>query len=436
MAFRRGAKEMKKQSYYVWFLGAKESRGLRGLEYIGPVLRFLLEREREVEPPKVTLQVSGKGIKMVQNIARGVRGKMEQVKHLIPQHAVTCVHQDGDLVCCILLLYNPVTRCPVHVHVYRCDSSETATMLRQQLQQLVERPDNQTKFREIEHRLAAKGLLREHSFHNHHHHHHPGPPRMPSDGRTEDGSEDRSDVSEEDEEGLATSPPRRPAAVLPPPVRGAASVGSATSSDRMASLYASLAAELREKLSNPERGPLLLPPKDYGTVCKRSSARPEGGSKSSSGIGSDELLPRELDSSSDEEWPAHHQHQKREQRRNHRPVSFPAAAAAAATVFGGPQQKQRQPHPPHRQIQTPQPYRNGQVPQQQRPFSQQQQHPPSHRQSASSRQMVVPESRAYPQHHQQQQQPQPEPLRQHNQKRSRDYRHSFVEPSTRRPLPL
>ncbi|KAL1476463.1 hypothetical protein MTO96_036483 [Rhipicephalus appendiculatus] len=406
MAFRKGAKEMKKQSYYVWFLGAKESRGLRGLEYIGPVLRFLLEREREVEPPKVTLQVSGKGIKMVQNIARGVRGKMEQVKHLIPQHAVTCVHQDGDLVCCILLLYNPVTRCPVHVHVYRCDSSETATMLRQQLQQLVERPDNQTKFREIEHRLAAKGLLREHS-----------------------------DVSEEEEEeGLATSPPRRPAAVLPPAVHAAASVGSATSSDRMASLYASLAAELREKLSNPDRGPLLLPPKDYGTVCKRTSTRPEGGSKSSSGIGSDELLPHELDSSSDDEWPAQ-PHRQREQRRSRRPVSFPATSAAPAAVFGAQPQKHRQPHTPHRQAQTPQPYRNGQVPHQQRPFSQQQQHPPSHRQSATSRQMVVPESRTYQQHHQPQQQ-QPEPLRQHNQKRSRDYRHSFVEPSTRRPLPL
>lgn len=432
MAFRKGAKEMKKQSYYVWFLGAKESRGLRGLEYIGPVLRFLLEREREVEPPKVTLQVSGKGIKMVQNIARGVRGKMEQVKHLIPQHAVTCVHQDGDLVCCILLLYNPVTRCPVHVHVYRCDSPETATMLRQQLQQLVERPDNQTKFREIEHRLAAKGLLREHSFH---HHHHSGPPRMPSDGRTEDGSEDRSDVSEEEEEeGLATSPPRRPAAVLPPSVHGATSVGSATSSDRMASLYASLAAELREKLSNPDRGPLLLPPKDYGTVCKRSSTRPEGGSKSSSGIGSDELLPRELDSSSDDEWPAQ-QHRQREQRRNRRPVSFPAASAPPAAVFSALPQKHRQPHTPQRQAQTPQPYRNGQVPHQQRPFSQQQQHPPSHRQLASSRQMVLPESRTYQPHHQPQQQ-QPEPSRQHNQKKSRDYRHSFVEPSTRRPLPL
>lgn len=430
MAFRRGARDIKKQSYYVWFLGAKESRGLRGVEYIGPVLRFLLERERETEPPKVTLQVSGKGIKMVQNIARGARGKMEQVKHLIPQHAVTCVHQDGDLVCCILLLYNPVTRCPVHVHVYRCDSPETASMLRQQLQQLVERPDNQTKFREIEHRLAVKGLLREHSFHNHHHHHHhhPGPPRMPSDGRTEDGSEDRSDVSEveEDEDGgSATAPPRRPVVAAPPAARGQPSVGSAASSggERMASLYASLAAELREKLSNPTRGPLLLPPRDYGTVCKRSSSRPEGGSKSSSGIGSDELLPRELDSSSDEEWTSH-QREQQQHRRTRRPVSFPAASA----VFGQnqlpshqPQKQQQQP----RHTQTPQPYRSGQVPQP-RPASQQHQQP-HQRNLVTPRQQMPPDSRTPNQ--------QQEASR-HHQKRSRDYRHSFAEPTTRRALPL
>ncbi|CAN8015173.1 hypothetical protein HPB47_005256 [Ixodes persulcatus] len=356
MAFRRGARDMKKQSYYVWFLGAKESRGLRGPEYIGPVLRFLLEREREIEPPKVTLQVSGKGIKMVQNIARGVRGKMEQVKHLIPQHAVTCAHQDGDLVCCILLLYNPATRCPVHVHVYRCDSAETATMLRLQLQQLADKPENQAKFREIENRLAVKGLLRE------------PPPRMPSDGRTEDGSEDRSDS--EDSAG-----PRRPPAPVTP---GAAPC----SSDRMASLYASLAAELREKLSNPERGPLLLPPKDYGTMCKRQGAPrllKEGGSKSSSGIGSDELLPRELDSSSDEEW----------SHRRSRPVSFPAS---------------------HGHRQTP------------------------HQQGHSAQLRHAQPAQRLPQPSALEPRVVQEPLR-HVQRRPRDYRHSFVEPA-RRALPF
>ncbi|XP_064460820.1 uncharacterized protein LOC135370867 [Ornithodoros turicata] len=312
---------MRKQSYYVWFLGAKESRGLRGVQYIAPVLRFLLDRERELEPAKVTLQVSSKGVKMVQNVSRG-RGKLEQVKHFIPQQAVTCAHQEEDVVCAILLLYNPVTHCPVHVHAYRCDSPETAAMLKSQLQQLSQRPENQTRFRQIEHRLAAKGLLPET--------HSPlrssrtrntlvdkgveerpfvlrrDQPRqkysrtLASDGRTDDGS----DHNEE----LSSSP-----------------VPSTRQRSRgITSLYDSLAAELREKLGNPQKGPLLLPPKDYDTVSRRQgdlkevehrrctqrelvgarAAKPrESGSsgKSSSGISSD--VHRDWRCSDEEEQP-------------------------------------------------------------------------------------------------------------------------------------
>ena len=32
--------DIKKSSYYVWFLGAKESKGLRGEEYILPVVKW------------------------------------------------------------------------------------------------------------------------------------------------------------------------------------------------------------------------------------------------------------------------------------------------------------------------------------------------------------------------------------------------------------
>ncbi|OQR76998.1 hypothetical protein BIW11_07407, partial [Tropilaelaps mercedesae] len=109
-------------------------------------------------------QISNKGLKIVQNIARpGVRnnGKTDQVKHLIPGHAVTCVTQarppHADVVCCILLVYNPVTRCPHHVHAYRCDSVETATSLRMQLEQLVDRPENRSRFEQVEARLGDRG---------------------------------------------------------------------------------------------------------------------------------------------------------------------------------------------------------------------------------------------------------------------------------------
>lgn len=54
----RMKKDIKKASYYVWFLGAQESRGLRGEEFAIPAIAALEERSRNLEPFKVTLQVS------------------------------------------------------------------------------------------------------------------------------------------------------------------------------------------------------------------------------------------------------------------------------------------------------------------------------------------------------------------------------------------
>ena len=61
--------DIKKSSYYVWFLGAKESKGLRGEDYITPVVRYLVGKEKEQTPIKVTLQLSNKGLKIIQNVS-------------------------------------------------------------------------------------------------------------------------------------------------------------------------------------------------------------------------------------------------------------------------------------------------------------------------------------------------------------------------------
>ena len=61
--------DIKKSSYYVWFLGAKESKGLRGEEFINPVVRHLVSKEKEQPPIKVTLQPSNKGLKIIQNVS-------------------------------------------------------------------------------------------------------------------------------------------------------------------------------------------------------------------------------------------------------------------------------------------------------------------------------------------------------------------------------
>lgn len=225
-------KDIKKSSYYVWFLGAQECKNVRDVESIIPVISTLAEREKKVTPYKFTLQVSHRGLKIVHNVSAlislpgGKSSKSDLVKHLIPDHAVTCVHQDEDLVAVILLLYNPVTKWPVHVHVYRCDTVETATLLSTQLKMLVDRPENKKKLNDIESRLHVK-------------------PETHGGG----GRNDRKRES---------PPPSLPASEV-----GVPGVGHVTT------LYDSLAAELKKKLGTGGKtggAPILLPPRDYDTV--------------------------------------------------------------------------------------------------------------------------------------------------------------------------
>ncbi|CAH2052199.1 unnamed protein product, partial [Iphiclides podalirius] len=218
-------KDIKKASYYVWFLGAQESRGLRGEEFALPAIRLLEERARDLEPFKVTLQVSHKGLKIIQNVT--AKGKQQTIKHFIPHGSITSAVVQGDVVACVLLLYNPITGCPVHVHAYRCDSDHTAEMLYTHLQALIERPENQKKFADIERKLQMRGAL---------------PSKKPPDSSL--GSE----VSRESDSG-------------------------STEERCVANLYDSLAAELKQKLSTGKKGlgksPILLPPRDYDTVHRQ-----------------------------------------------------------------------------------------------------------------------------------------------------------------------
>lgn len=272
-------KDIKKASYYVWFLGAQESRGLRGEEFALPAIRLLEERARNLEPFKVTLQVSHKGLKIIQNVT--AKGKQQTIKHFIPHGSITSAVAQGDVVACVLLLFNPITGCPVHVHAYRCDSDHTAEMLYTHLLALIERPENQKKFADIERKLQMRGAL---------------PLKKPPDSSL--GSE----VSRESDSG--------------------------SNEDRnVANLYDSLAAELKQKLSTG-KSPILLPPRDYDTVHRQkgnlsnidtrrclnqnivgiNARRKLESSGGSSGIGSD-LAP----SPERNEYPRHDNHSTSEE---------------------------------------------------------------------------------------------------------------------------
>ena len=106
MALRFRKRNIKKTMYYVWFLGADESRGVRSSRYLMPVIDDMVDREsRTRSVRKVTLEVSHKGLKIVQNIfnedeyAHDVveiiqaTSRSKVIKHLIPHNALTYVYQ-------------------------------------------------------------------------------------------------------------------------------------------------------------------------------------------------------------------------------------------------------------------------------------------------------------------------------------------------------
>lgn len=90
-------------------------------------------------------------------------------KHFIPHNAITCSIVSDDVVACVLLLYNPATKCPLHVHAYRCDSAATAHALHDQLQILIKKPENQKRFAELESKWVELFFLLwlMHDFHQH-----------------------------------------------------------------------------------------------------------------------------------------------------------------------------------------------------------------------------------------------------------------------------
>lgn len=59
-------KDVQKASYYVWFLGAQEAKELRGDRVLLSTIPRLIERAGHLEPLKVTLQISHKGLKIIQ----------------------------------------------------------------------------------------------------------------------------------------------------------------------------------------------------------------------------------------------------------------------------------------------------------------------------------------------------------------------------------
>uniref|UniRef100_A0A0N5AGK8 PID domain-containing protein n=1 Tax=Syphacia muris TaxID=451379 RepID=A0A0N5AGK8_9BILA len=153
-------KGLAKSHFYVWYLGSKEADGVRGSAVVLPAMRQLLRDSFRRTPNKATVQISGKGLKLIQTVpTMGKSGKikMQLVKFQIAASSITYSMTGkppfDDVIAVVMLVFNPEMHSPIHVHCYRCDSAETAAVMQANLQVLIGRPETQRSIAALEQRL-------------------------------------------------------------------------------------------------------------------------------------------------------------------------------------------------------------------------------------------------------------------------------------------
>jgi hypothetical protein len=135
---------------------------------------------------RLLLQISGKGLKLIQTVptmSRSGKMKMQMIKFQIAANCITYSMTGrapfDDVVGVVMLVLNPEMHSPMHVHCYRCDSADTAAILQANLQVrqgtirligrnepdlpcfqiLIGRPETQRAILDLEQRLFINGLL-------------------------------------------------------------------------------------------------------------------------------------------------------------------------------------------------------------------------------------------------------------------------------------
>lgn len=239
-----------KSQFYVEFLGWMECRGVRGQIYTDPVVRELRARQKHMEkPPKLTIQVSRKDIKITQEVEDPKKRSIKKIKFpTIPARDVTYVrqarHSDGrldDIVACIYLGFMPRTQRYVHVHVYRFDEATTATLFTKQLNAIVD--VNYDHILEVEMELIRKGEVDDLRVDS---------GDIPADQHTTDSALGSASSAYSDDE---------------PPDLNNDDVDFDLQSLKDVKPFDSVADELKYRLQIEDK-PLLLPPRDYDTISR------------------------------------------------------------------------------------------------------------------------------------------------------------------------
>uniref|UniRef100_A0AC35G7G7 Uncharacterized protein n=1 Tax=Panagrolaimus sp. PS1159 TaxID=55785 RepID=A0AC35G7G7_9BILA len=117
-----------KAQFYVWYLGSKEASGVRGPTVVLPVMRQLLRESFRKSINKATVQVSNKGLKLIQSVltmSKGGKMKTQLVKISVASNCITY---------------------------------KSAALLQANLQMLIGRPENQKSINALEERLFLTNI--------------------------------------------------------------------------------------------------------------------------------------------------------------------------------------------------------------------------------------------------------------------------------------
>lgn len=243
----------KEGRFYVEFLGWKETRGLYGASFTDPVVSALIERQQKSQNHiRMSIKVNEDELQVTQHVTTS-QGKSQKIKY--PKvlmcdisYVTQCAPPHTDIVSCIFLGYNPMTKHAAHVHVYRFDSSDTATIFLRRITSVIEQKEYRERILAMERDLIDLGHLRRRDS-------------LGSDGASNGSSSCHSPNSIDSGYGHSSKRSSGGAnhSLLKP-------VGAQT-----AAAFSSIHNELEHKLSlqNKNEKPILLPPKDYDTVVRR-----------------------------------------------------------------------------------------------------------------------------------------------------------------------
>lgn len=254
----------KEGRFYVEYLGWKETRGLHGSQYVDPVVEKLLTRQQAARTlHRMTIKVNKEELQIFQHVT-GSNGKPQKIKYPAQQmcdvsYVSQCAPRYKDVVGCIFLGYNSKTHCAAHVHSYRFDSADTATIFVKLVNSIIARPEYRQRVEGMERDLFRVGHVTVGMGHHEH------------DGMGSDGGSYGSHSPNSSDSGLPRNYPTADQALK---ARKDIHIVKRTQSDKRAEpskLFGTVQDELSHKLTMQQKQemPILLPPKDYDTIVRR-----------------------------------------------------------------------------------------------------------------------------------------------------------------------